>query len=70
MGAFFEVIVNFIQAVVSVITNLVSGLIQMIMMVPTALQFLTYSIGFVPSVVAVFITAIITVNVVYLFVGR
>lgn len=70
MGAFFEVIVNFINAIISVVTNLVSGLIQMIMMVPTALSFLTYSIGYVPSIIAVFITAIITVNVVYLFVGR
>lgn len=70
MGAIFELITNFINAIIAVLYNLVHGLIQMVIMVPNAIRFLTYSVGFTPSVIAVFITAIITVNVVYVFIGR
>ena len=70
MGAFFEVIVNFINAIIGVVSNLISGFVQMVIMVPNSITFLTYTIGFIPGVIAVTITALITVNVVYLFIGR
>lgn len=70
MGAFFETVINFFQAILAVLQNLVVGIAQMLLMVPRAVTFLTYTIGFVPSMLAVSITAIITVNVVYLIIGR
>lgn len=70
MGAFFETIINFIQAIFSFVTNIISGTIQMLVMIPQAVSFLTYSLGYIPSVVAVVVTALITVNVVYLIIGR
>lgn len=70
MGAFFETIVNFIQAIFAFVTNLISGTVQMLLMIPQAVSFLTYSLGFMPSVIAVVVTALITVNVVYLIIGR
>lgn len=70
MGAFFETIVNFISALVSFVGNLLAGTVQMLLMIPQAVSFLTYSLGFMPSVIAVVVTALITVNVVYLIIGR
>lgn len=70
MGAFFETIVNFIQAIFAFVTNIISGTVQMLLMIPQAVSFLTYSLGFMPSVIAVVVTALITVNVVYLIIGR
>lgn len=70
MGAFFETIINFIQAIFAFVTNIISGTVQMLLMIPQAVSFLTYSLGFMPSVIAVVVTALITVNVVYLIIGR
>lgn len=70
MGAFFETIINFIQAIYAFVTNIVSGTVQMLLMIPKSVSFLTYSLGFIPSVIAVVVTALITVNVVYLIIGR
>lgn len=70
MGAFFETIVKFIQAIFAFVTNIISGTVQMLLMIPQAVSFLSYSLGFMPSVIAVVVTALITVNVVYLIIGR
>lgn len=70
MGAFFETIVNFIQAIFAFLLNLLSGTAQMLFMIPKAVSFLTYSLGFMPATIAVVVTALITVNVVYLIIGR
>lgn len=70
MGAFFETIINFIQAIFAFVTNIISGTVQMLLMIPQAVSFLTYSLGYIPSVIAVVVTALITVNVVYLIIGR
>lgn len=70
MGAFFETIINFIQAIFAFVTNIISGTVQMLIMIPQAVSFLTYSLGYIPSVIAVVVTALITVNVVYLIIGR
>lgn len=70
MGAFFEVVINFIQSVFAFVYNIIHGTVQMLLMIPQAVTFLTYSLGYIPSVIAVVVTALITVNVVYLIIGR
>lgn len=70
MGAFFETVINFIQVIFAFVTNIITGTVQMLFMIPQAVSFLTYSLGYIPSVIAVVVTALITVNVVYLIIGR
>lgn len=70
MGAFFETIINFVQALFAFLMNIVSGTAQMLVMIPKSVSFLTYSLGYIPAVVSVIVTALITVNVAYLIIGR
>lgn len=70
MGAFFETVVNFIQAIFAFLMNIISGTVQMIIMTFKSVGFLTYALGYMPAVIAVVVTALVTVNVVYLVIGR
>lgn len=59
-----------IESLVSFLGNLISGLLDLLMSIPTILSFTTSSIGHLPSVVLPFAVAGITISVVLLLVGR
>lgn len=61
---------DFIFAVGALILNILSGLMQMILMIPSALTMLTSSVAYMPTILIAFAMALITVSIVYLVVGR
>lgn len=70
MQQVLESILTFFQGIISLIGNLLNGIRQLIVMIPQALAFIGQSFGALPSVIAVFAVAMITVSVVYLVIGR
>lgn len=70
MGEFFLTIINFIHAIYALIFNIIHGTVQMLLMIPQAVSFLTYSLGYLPATISVVVIALVTVNVVYLIIGR
>lgn len=61
---------DFLYAVVHLLINLVSGVFQMLTMIPSALTMLTSSVAFMPTILVSFAIGLITVSIVYLIVGR
>lgn len=61
---------DFIYAVVNLLINIVTGTIQMLTIIPNAVTMLTYSVGYMPSVLVGFAVALISVSIVYLILGR
>lgn len=59
-----------IGSLVQIVLNFLSGLFQMITIIPKAATLLTYSIAQLPPMLLVFATAFITVSVVYLVIDR
>lgn len=70
MQQVLESILTFFQGIISLIANLLHGIAQLIIMIPQALAFIGTSLGALPSIIAVFAVAMITVSVVYLVIGR
>lgn len=68
--SFFEMIWQAIQSGIAILTNLISGIVQLIWMIPKALSFLLYSISQMPPVMTAFAVAFVSVSVVYLVIGR
>ena len=73
----FEAFSNFvnyfkdiISAIFAFVQSLITGLIQVFKAIPSAIQMLTQSIGYLPSTLAVFATLTITISVIYLVIGR
>lgn len=60
---FFGTILDFVE-------YLVTGLVQLIAMIPSAFAMLTYSIGYLPSVLLAFAAVAITLSIVFLILGR
>ena len=70
MGAFLEMLGNFITSLVNFVYNIINGVIQMLTMIPISVGFLSNTLAYIPAVLSVVITAVVTVNVVYLIIGR
>lgn len=70
MADFFATLGSVIESCVTFLTNLIEGMIQLFLMIPKAVQVLTYSISNLPPVLTVFATAFIGVSIVYLIIGR
>lgn len=70
MSSIINTISNFIYAINQFILNLVMGAWQLISMIPSALTMLTYSIGYMPTILTAFAIALITISIVFLVVGR
>lgn len=68
--SFFEMIWTAIQSGITILANLVSGIVQLIWMIPKAVYFLTYSISQMPPVMTAFAVAFVSCSVVYLVIGR
>lgn len=74
---FFESIVDFftslfdiIGAVVSLGLNLITGLLDLLFLIPKGVSFLTNSLGALPSFLLAFASVTITVSVIFIIVNR
>ncbi len=70
MNNFFTWIVDTVSSLVEFLWTLIKGLIQLISLIPTAVNLLTNSIGVLPSILVAFATATITISVIFILVGR
>ena len=70
MNNFFDWIVETVSSLVEFLWTLIKGLIQLISLIPTAVNMLTNSIGILPSILVAFATATITISVIFILVGR
>ncbi len=70
MIEFFEKIIDIFETAFSFLLNLISGLVNMITMLPLGVTFVTYATGFLPSVILSFVLAAISIRVIYLIIGR
>lgn len=67
---FLSGILSFLEALISFVANLISGMNQMLIMIPSAINMLVQSIGYMPSILIAFATGLITISVTYLIIGR
>lgn len=70
MIEFFKSILNAITILFDLVSYLVTGLVQLFSMIPSGFALLTYSIGFLPTVLLAFASVAITISIVYLIIGR
>lgn len=63
-------VLDFFGTILDFVEYLVSGLVQLIAMIPSAFAMLTYSIGYLPSVLLAFAAVAITLSIVFLIMGR
>jgi hypothetical protein len=70
MIEFFKSILNAITTAFDMLSYLVTGLVQLFAMIPSGFAMLTYSIGFLPTVLLAFASVAITLSIVYLIIGR
>lgn len=70
MIEFFKSILNAVGTLLDLVKYLVTGLVQLFAMIPSAFSMLTYSIGFLPTVLLGFAAVAITLSIVYLIIGR
>lgn len=61
---------DFIYSVVNLLINIVTGTLQMLSIIPSSVAMLTYSVGYMPTILVGFAVALISVSVVYLILGR
>lgn len=66
LNAILEIVGNICSFVVQMIT----GIIQLLSLIPQCVATLTQAIGFVPSIVSGFAAVTITVSVIFIIVGR
>lgn len=63
-------VLDFFGTILDFVKYLVTGLVQLIAMIPSAFAMLTYSIGYLPSVLLAFAAVAITLSIVFLIMGR
>jgi hypothetical protein len=63
-------ILGFFETLLDFVVFLIHGLAQLFLMIPSAFAMLTYSIGFLPSVLLAFAAIAITTSIVFLIVNR
>lgn len=63
-------VLDFFGTILDFVEYLVTGLVQLIAMIPSAFAMLTYSIGYLPSVLLAFAAVAITLSIVFLIMGR
>lgn len=66
----FEAILSFLETAVMWVVNLTEGLYNMIILVGKSVGMVSNTVAFLPSELIVFATAVISVCVVYLIIGR
>lgn len=63
-------VLDFFGTILDFVEYLVTGLVQLIAMIPSAFAMVTYSIGYLPSVLLAFAAVAITLSIVFLILGR
>lgn len=63
-------ILGFFETLLDFLGFLIEGLAELLLMIPSAFTMLTYSIGFLPSVLLAFASIAITISIVFLIVNR
>lgn len=63
-------ILGFFETLLDFVGFLIHGLVQLFLMIPSAFVMLTYSIGFLPSVLLAFAAIAITISIVFLIINR
>lgn len=63
-------ILGFFETLLDFVGFLIDGLAELLLMIPSAFTMLTYSIGFLPSVLLAFASIAITISIVFLIVNR
>ena len=67
---FFTWFVDTAKALIEFVWSIIEGTLQLLEMVPEAVETLTQSLTWLPSILVAFATATITVSVIFLIVGR
>lgn len=69
--------IDALKSILSAITTafdflsyLITGLVQLFAMIPSAFTMINYSLGFLPTVLLAFASVAITISIVYLIIGR
>ena len=65
-----KAILGFFETLLDFVGFLIEGLAELLLMIPSAFTMLTYSIGFLPSVLLAFASIAITISIVFLIVNR
>jgi hypothetical protein len=63
-------ILGFFETLLDFVGFLIEGLAELLLMIPSAFTMLTYSIGFLPSVLLAFASVAITISIVFLIINR
>lgn len=63
-------VLDFFGTILDFVEYLVTGLVQLFALIPSAFVMLTYSIGYLPSVLLAFAAVAITLSIVFLILGR
>lgn len=63
-------ILSAITTVFDFLGYLITGLVQLFAMIPSAFTMINYSLGFLPTVLLAFASVAITISIVYLIIGR
>lgn len=67
---FLTAIVEFFSAIGSFLLNIVKGVLVIIYMIPSALDIVSLSYGYMPSVLSAFAMAAISISIIYFLIGR
>ena len=67
---FLKTILDFLVMVKDLIVNVITGLFSVLTLIPQGLQFVTGSIGYMPSVLATFAITGITICIIFFVIDR
>lgn len=70
MIEFFKSIINTISTLFDFVSYLINGLFELFSMIPSGFALLSYSIGFLPTVLLAFASVAVTLSIIYLIIGR
>ena len=70
MIEFFKSIINTISTLFDFVSYLINGHVELFSMIPSGFALLSYSIGFLPTVLLAFASVAITLSIIYLIIGR
>ena len=70
MIEFFKSIINTISTLFDFVSYLINGLVELFAMIPSGFSLLSYSIGFLPTVLLAFASVAVTLSIIYLIIGR
>lgn len=66
----FNWLVDTFQSIINFVMQFFEGFISMFRMIPQIVSMVTGTVGYLPSVLAVFATLTVTISVLYLILGR